>query len=368
MLTVILAADKLRVWVPTTLLSASMVPFATVSLCFGAVSWILPKKLWTWLDNKLYSTYMRLTLFVFEGVSEVEIHLYGDVAELKHRKESVVVISNHQSNVDWAVINMLAARQSPDGFEYGLRFVVKYAIHFVPLFGWYIFQHGYIYVRRFGAFVPDPVLRQFEHLRTLGEPFWLHIFPEGTRFTHKKPSIIANSKAHAKKAGLPVPEFTLVPRMGAVTLTMKELRPVLDAVYDVTIAYGQTRLPKRVGLAPNMFEFVSGLPDGKQVHIHIKRFPISEIPSEKEAVKHWLQNRFVAKDELMRQFYETGCFPEVYEKRAAKTSFCRTIVPFLAFTGGLVLPIFSQRVRRAYLITLATSPALILWLHIRKCV
>ena len=132
--------DKARFWIPTSLLSASMVPFATVSLSLGTLSWVTPKRLWKYLDNKLYSAYMRLTLFVFEGVSEVEINLYGDIEELKSKKEAVIVISNHQSNVDWAVINMIAARQSPNGFEYGLRFVVKSAIHFVPMFGWYIFQ------------------------------------------------------------------------------------------------------------------------------------------------------------------------------------------------------------------------------------
>lgn len=132
----VIIADKLRVWIPTTILSASMIPFASLSIPMS----ILPRRLWRFLDNKLYSSYLRLCLYIFEGGSDVEIYLYGDVAELKDHKESAIVISNHQSNVDWAVITMLAARQSPEGFEYGLRFVVKSAIHYVPLFGWYIFQ------------------------------------------------------------------------------------------------------------------------------------------------------------------------------------------------------------------------------------
>lgn len=35
---------------------------------------------------------------------------------------------------------MLAARQGPEGSEVGYRVMVKQVIHFVPLFGWYIFQ------------------------------------------------------------------------------------------------------------------------------------------------------------------------------------------------------------------------------------
>uniref|UniRef100_A0A7E4VRR5 PlsC domain-containing protein n=1 Tax=Panagrellus redivivus TaxID=6233 RepID=A0A7E4VRR5_PANRE len=242
LLSVIVAIDEVRAWVPAAILSASMVPFATAALAVGSVRWALPRKAWTAIDDCMYRTYMRLTLFVFETTSGVQLHLYGDVAELKRARESALVISNHQSNCDWAVVNMLAARQSPEGAETGLRFVMKYAISFVPLFGWYVFQHGYIYVRRFGNFTPAPLLRQFAHLRELGTPFWLHIFPEGTRFSKKKQDKIDASQKFAQERNLPIPQFTLIPRAGAFTLAVSELRDSLDAVYDLTIAYGQTKL------------------------------------------------------------------------------------------------------------------------------
>lgn len=151
-------------------------------------------------------------------------------------------------------------------------------------------------------------------------------------------------------------------------MAVNELKPALDAVYDVTIAYGQTRLPNRIGLAPNMFEFVSGAHKGKEVHIHVKRFPISEIPSEKEEIKQWLNGRFEKKDELMKEFYSSGSFPNLYEKNAPKVSFVRTAIPFVSFVTLLALPVFSERMRKAYLWTIASSPLLVIWLHARKCV
>ncbi|PIO60773.1 hypothetical protein TELCIR_17721 [Teladorsagia circumcincta] len=66
--------------------------------------------------------------------------LYGDVKELMREPECALVLSNHQSDVDWAVAVMLAARQGPHGNEAGYRVMVKHVIHFVPLFGWYVFQ------------------------------------------------------------------------------------------------------------------------------------------------------------------------------------------------------------------------------------
>lgn len=39
---------------------------------------------------------------------------------------------------------MLANRQQ--GSECGLRFMMKYAIHYLPLFGWYTFQVDFVFV------------------------------------------------------------------------------------------------------------------------------------------------------------------------------------------------------------------------------
>lgn len=130
------------------------------------------------------------------------------------------------------------------------------------------------------------------------------------------------------------------------------------------------RIPERKGIAPNMFEFVSGNNDReqRQLHIHIKKFPISEVPTETEGAKQWLYDRFSAKEEYMKQFYETGTFPGLYEKKASKIPFTRTLIPFLGFTGALILPIFSERVRKIYLLTIVSSPLLILSLHLRRCV
>ena len=47
----------------------------------------------------------------------------------------------------------------------------------------------------------------------------------------------------------------------------------------------------------------------KEVHIHIKRIPISDIPLSETEVSTWLVNAFSSKDELLRHFYKEGVFP-----------------------------------------------------------
>ncbi|PAV58632.1 hypothetical protein WR25_06149 [Diploscapter pachys] len=98
LISITVAVDSIRAWMPCSLLSASMIPFATGALGIGATSWVTSKHVFQKLDNTLYRAYMRLCLFVFENLSSAQLKLYGDVEVLKSKKENVLVLSNHQTN------------------------------------------------------------------------------------------------------------------------------------------------------------------------------------------------------------------------------------------------------------------------------
>ncbi|KAK6025546.1 hypothetical protein OSTOST_08550 [Ostertagia ostertagi] len=338
------------------------------------------------LDNTLYRAYMRLCLFVFENISGVQMKLYGDVKELMREPECALVLSNHQSDgklsglsnsvtdqfifspvsVDWAVAVMLAARQGPHGNEASFRVMLKHVIHFVPLFGWYVFQHGYIYVRRYGEFLSTPVLKQLAWLDSMNEKFWLLIFPEGTRYSLKRKDSILASQEFCRRKGIPEFKNVLSPRVGGIFMSLERLE-TLDAVYDVTIGYGQTRLPKRRGLAPNMFEFTCGGPAGRTLSIHVKRHSAKEMRVSRKELQEWTIKAYQEKDKLLESFYETGEFPDPVSLNEPSVSIYRTLPPTLCFVAALVAPFYVPAVRKAYLYTVASFPLLILWLEIRKC-
>ncbi|CAJ0594602.1 unnamed protein product [Cylicocyclus nassatus] len=341
-LSVLAAVDQIRAAVPCALLSFSMIPFATVSLGIGAASWIMPRRTIQTLDNALYGAYLRLCLFVFENLSGVQIKLYGDIKQLKEKPETAIVLSNHQSDVDWAVIVMLADRHGLRGNEAGLRIIVKHVIHYVPLFGWYIFQHGYIYVRRFGEFLSGPVLKQLAWLDSIDEKYWLLVFPEGTRFSYKKQDNIRASVEFCTRKGIPPFQNVLTPRVGGTFMALENLE-TLDAVYDVTIGYGQTRLPNRRGLAPNMFEFCCGSPVAKTVSIHVKRYSAEELQKKpRKELQDWILATFAEKDRLMETYQQTGEFPDPVSMNEPSVSLLRTLPPTLFFTAALVAPFFSR--------------------------
>ncbi|KAI6203779.1 PlsC domain-containing protein [Aphelenchoides besseyi] len=298
-LSVLVVAVENRAYLPAGVLAAQMIPFASLAIVNGTLSWIIPKHWYLWLDNRLYETFLRSCLFVFENCIAAK--------KLKEKPETSIILSNHQSGADWVMINMLAARQQ---VQYGLRFVIKHAIHYTPLYGWYTLQRGYVYVRRFGSFAPKPIIRQLDYLANLNQPFWLHIFPEG--------------------------------RSRLFVLSIGELRGVLDSIYDVTIAYGQTLEDGRHADAPTMYEYATGRGNRyNEVHIHVRRFFNSDIPTNSRDIKEWLYNRFVEKDELMTDFYATGQFPEPVERPTELGSITGNFLCFAMFTSAVLAPVFS---------------------------
>jgi len=298
----------------------------------------------------MYSNYQRLMLFVFENVAGVQLNLYGDVDQerVQKKEECVLYISNHQCTMDWAVVDMLAVRQGSLGH---LRYVLKHALQYMPLYGWYFWMHGCVYVRRAGQFQKDSSIKQFQYVAQLEQPSWLVIFPEGTRYNPNKKKVIEDSKRHATEIGVKPLDYVLMPRSRGFEMALTNFRHRLDAVYDVTIAYSHAVDHKngRVKLGPSMFDFVSSDPNAK-LHVHLKRIPIDEVPTESGAIRKWLYDRFQKKDELLKQYYskrlsantpkdDDDAFPDL-KIRDSCLPLQSTLPSVLVISGCGLLPFF----------------------------
>uniref|UniRef100_A0A914WWA1 Phospholipid/glycerol acyltransferase domain-containing protein n=1 Tax=Plectus sambesii TaxID=2011161 RepID=A0A914WWA1_9BILA len=366
MLTALLLIDRLRPAAPTALLALSSLPYAIAATSVGVLTAFVPKSLFVRIDNAMYSTYQRLVLFVFENFSGVKLSLYGDVEECLDKPESILFICNHQCTVDWVVADMLAIRQGTLG---ALRYVLKDTLQYVPLFGWYFYQRGCMYVNRHG-FDESLTVRELQYLKNMALPFWLVLFPEGTRYSRKKPAAIEKSQQFAESRHLQVLENVLTPKARGLLIAINQLRSSLDAIYDVTIAYEQTRMTGRRGIAPNMFEFCCGTTARKRLHLHVERIPIAAVPTDDAGVRQWLHQRFVKKDDLMEQFYksppDSAAFPAlVVEESCLPIS--STICSLVLFSASLLPPILSARWRKYYAIGYAAgSVGLLVWLKIRR--
>lgn len=102
------------------------------------------------------------------------------------------------------------------------------------------------------------------------------------------------------------------------------------------------------------------------IHIHVKRYKIDTIPTKISGQKIWIYERFAEKDKLLEDFYVNGSFPNPFKQNPLKKRLLPNLIPFLCFAGFSSIVLFSRRVRIIYIGTLACSPFLIAWLHIKK--
>jgi len=94
----------------------------------------------------------------------------------------------------------------------------------------------------------------------------------------------------------------------------------VDALYDFTLGYANryhfafttcSRAPPDASLdspPPTPLRAMLGL-SPKEVHLHIRRYPIAELPRDDEKLKQWIFQCWKEKDELLDHFKKHQCFP-----------------------------------------------------------
>lgn len=321
--------------------------------CFLMLWWparCLPKRLYRRADDFLFSSYIRLMLFFFENCSGIEVILYGDVDDLlsSSEVENAVYISNHQSTMDWIIGCSVALRRGALG---RCRFIVKDGLKYFPLYGFYLSQHETLFIKRSGKFQAEKARTHLRHLVKEQCPMWMVVFPEGTRFNPDLKDVIRKSQDFSTQQGGTELQQVLCPRTKATHVCFKELSNYTRCVYDLTIAYNNTRDP-HTGLrtaAPGMPDFLSG--HTKKVHVHINKIPMKDVPTDEQAVAQWLDTRFLFKDQLMKQFYseedqDRASFSE--EGRIVPLPLRSTVPSFLLWGGALAACIVFRDLRDIY--------------------
>ena len=251
------------------------------------------------LAPRAFRRYNRLMANTWWGfcVKSVEmaygtrVELSGDTVPLK---ENVVLVANHQQMADITHLMFLALSKQRLG---DMKWFAKDEIKYVPFLGWAMVLIDSVFVKRDWTRDRASIEETFAGFLRYDVPMWLMTFPEGTRSSPKK---LAQSQAYAREHGRTPLEHVQLPRTKGFVASVAGLRKHLDAVYDVTIGY-----PNGV---PSLWQYARGL--SRLAHLHVRRFPIQDLPEDDEALSDWLHDRFAEKDRLLDGFYEKGSFPE----------------------------------------------------------
>ena len=297
----------------TTLFGTAL---AVVPLMFS-LSWInrLSRPLWYAIDNTLWGPLWAIMVLYTEALGGLRLVFYGDTPVIG---ESMLVLSNHVSELDFVVILALAARM--DGTLPAVRFIAKAALAKLPVLGQGLYLHHTVFIRsrpegraqhtsaaERAKTVAADTANITESARTLTTehdhgPVLLSLFPEGTRIT---PAQHAKAVAHAGDKGLAPLRFLLLPRAKGLAAVLEGVRPRMTHALDLTLAYeGLSAECERNERAASILDAVRRHP-GQGVHVLIRRI---ELPDAGEDVESWIQQRWVEKERELERWEESGHF------------------------------------------------------------
>lgn len=239
----------------------------------------------------IFGLWLALWPFLFEKINKTKFIFSGETVPEDQR---VLLIANHRTEVDWMYFWNLAMRKGCLGY---IKYILKSSLMKLPVLGWGFHLLEFISVERKWE-VDEPILRQ--KLSTFinpADPLWLAVFPEGTDFIEEK---CKRSQKFAAENGLPVLNNVLLPKTRGFCACLEVLRGSLDAVYDVSFAYKHQ--------CPNFLDVLFGV-DPSEVHMHVRRIPVNEIPETESEAAAWLIRTFQIKDQLLSDFNYHGHFP-----------------------------------------------------------
>ncbi|MCZ7650426.1 MAG: lysophospholipid acyltransferase family protein [Thermoanaerobaculia bacterium] len=255
----------------------------TASLLVRPFSRASFRRLNRWAADTFWGACAKVTL----AVHRTRVVFSGD-AELP--RENAVLIANHQSMTDVQVLFLLARRERRLG---DLKWFVKHSLKHWPGIGWGMRFLDCLFVKRDWAADRQRIEAVFANLLGAKVPVWLVSFVEGTRLSAAK---LARARDHAAAQARELPRHVLLPRARGFVASVTGLAGHVGAVYDVTIGY--------VGGLPSLWQWAKG--QMREVHLHVRRYPLAELPTSPEALAAWLEERFREKDERLERFYGGG--------------------------------------------------------------
>ncbi|KAL5558101.1 hypothetical protein UlMin_034312 [Ulmus minor] len=297
----------------------------------------------------LFSIWLAMWPFLFEKINGTRVVFYGDSVPVKER---VMLLANHRTEVDWMYLWDLALRKGCLGH---IKYILKSSLMKLPVFGWGFHVLEFVPLERKWE-VDEPVLHQMlSTFRDPRDPLWLALFPEGTDFTEEKSK---RSQKFAAEVGLPVLFNVLLPKTRGFYACLKVLRGSLDAVYDMTITYKNR--------CPTFLDNVFGL-DPSEVHIHVRRIPVKDIPVSDIDATAWLIEAFKLKDKLLSDFQVQGHFPnQVAEQELSSLKCSANFILVISLTASFIYLTFCSLISfKVYIILSSSYLALATHLNIR---
>ena len=245
--------------------------------------------------------------------SPMPLHVFKQTLLRQHNH---IVISNHQTYLDWLYHEQLACLFGKASY---LVYMMKAGVKNIPIFGRAVQSLSHIFLER--DWKQDQLILE-ESIKSLLCTFdstYILIFPEGTIIDENgmnKCMAFVEKQRHCIPPHY-TPKYCLVPRTsGLYHLIMQYNNDNLDSIIDVTMGV----LPSSCGddtnngrrmFPGNQYPIINSLVRRiypKEIHFHVRCISPNEVPKDPQLFATWLKQLFISKDKRLEQFYEQETF------------------------------------------------------------
>jgi len=244
-----------------------------------------------YIIDSIGCAWYRIPIAFFEALFGMRMVFSGDALNTSDR---VVLICNHRTRLDWMFLWAFLGRF---GRLQNFKIYIKRSLRNLPGPGWAMQFLGFFFLHRKWEKDEAMITSLLEHYADIDYPLQLLIFPEGTNLT-----LDTRNKSHSFAAtqGLSSTWHVLLPRTLGFThqVQLSRARDAVDAIYDITIAFGGRVPVKETQL------LTGHLP--QEVHFHVRRYPIHIVPRDVAKLQQWCIDRFVEKENRLTHYARCG--------------------------------------------------------------
>ncbi|GMR59930.1 hypothetical protein PMAYCL1PPCAC_30125, partial [Pristionchus mayeri] len=363
-------------------LSIFLIPFRAL-ICFSNVTvffltyfgFMIPmlwaRNLWPRLywfyEGKLYR-WLQAFIGYWGYTAGYDVYEFGDDISADCVDERTVVIINHQSTADVPV--MMAVLQNKGVTSRKTLWLMDVMFRWTP-FGIIAKMHGDYFIQQGKATRDKEIGRLKRHLREVywdRDRRWVLLFPEGG-FYYKR---VESSQQYGEKHGFPHLLYTTLPRQGAVKAILeevgprpdsdssssetntrarstsklklikdtvdairekkylKETRPPIKYVLDVTIAYPN-------GVPLSLATCAIGTREKCDIAVNYKLFKADEVPFHDDTkLRDWMYEVYKQKDEMLANYYAKGVFHDGEEGTRVEFSWLKIIGQYSFWFGSFI--------------------------------
>ena len=239
------------------------------------------------------------------------------------RLHSSIIVSNHVNSYDWLVVAWVVMHA---GFLANIRALAKKSLAWIPVMGWTWYLTDFIFLTRSMTSDKKKIQQGVSHITNasrgglLGRvPFWVVIFPEGTRSSAA--GKMQESIEFQKSKGIEPLKHLLYPRTGGMIQVCQGLDEEVEDIYSFTVCYPED--------CPRPTQLLAG--KGSDISINVRRIKLSNFKGEDnvEVLKERIVDVFRSKDQVLERYKNGTPFAEPELWKGEGKQYSTLVIPVL---------------------------------------